>query len=94
MRSREFTSRIAKGDNVSIAGPSGCASRPCCRLGLLDSPTDGSYLLNNRPSPSSPRRSGRASATARSCSIFQSFNLIGDLTVFENRRFRHSRTAA
>ena len=76
---------IAKGEYVSITGPSGCGKSTLLSiLGLLDSPTDGSYLLNNEPvAKLSP--SERARIRNREVGfIFQSFNLIGDLTVFEN----------
>jgi len=76
---------IFKGEYVSIAGPSGCGKSTLLSiLGLLDSPTDGTYLLNGRPVQglSLPER---ARIRNREIGfIFQSFNLIGDLTVFEN----------
>jgi putative ABC transport system ATP-binding protein len=76
---------ILKGEYVSIAGPSGCGKSTLLSiLGLLDSPTDGSYMLNGRPVQglSLPER---ARIRNREIGfIFQSFNLIGDLTVFEN----------
>jgi putative ABC transport system ATP-binding protein len=76
---------IKQGEYVSIAGPSGCGKSTLLSiLGLLDSPTDGSYILNGRPVQglSLPER---ARIRNREIGfIFQSFNLIGDLTVFEN----------
>ena len=76
---------IKEGEYVSIAGPSGCGkSTLLSLLGLLDSPTQGSYLLNEKPVAglSLPER---ARIRNREIGfIFQSFNLIGDLTVFEN----------
>jgi putative ABC transport system ATP-binding protein len=76
---------IQQGEYVSIAGPSGCGKSTLLSiLGLLDSPTDGTYLLNNRPvqALSLPER---ARIRNREIGfIFQSFNLIGDLTVYEN----------
>ena len=76
---------IGKGEYVSIAGPSGCGKSTLLSiLGLLDSPSEGSYLLNNRPVAELPA-SERARVRNREIGfIFQSFNLIGDLTVFEN----------
>src|SRR5262249_33437646 len=76
---------IAKGEYVSIAGPSGCGKSTLLSiLGLLDSPTDGSYLLNGNP-VQGLNLSERARIRNREIGfIFQSFNLIGDLTVFEN----------
>src|SRR6187397_58825 len=77
--------QIDKGEYVSIAGPSGCGKSTLLSiLGLLDSPTEGQYLLNNRP-VAELAASERARVRNREIGfIFQSFNLIGDLTVFEN----------
>jgi putative ABC transport system ATP-binding protein len=76
---------IARGEYVAIAGPSGCGKSTLLSiLGLLDSPTQGSYALNSRP-VASLKASERARVRNREIGfIFQSFNLIGDLTVFEN----------
>src|SRR5213082_1630668 len=76
---------IRKGEYVSIAGPSGCGKSTLLSiLGLLDSPTEGSYTLNGQP-VASLDHSERARIRNREVGfIFQSFNLIGDLTVFEN----------
>jgi len=76
---------INKGEYVSIAGPSGCGKSTLLSiLGLLDSPTEGQYLLNNRP-VAELAASERARVRNREIGfIFQSFNLIGDLTVWEN----------
>jgi putative ABC transport system ATP-binding protein len=76
---------IGKGEYVSIAGPSGCGKSTLLSiLGLLDSPTDGEYLLNDRP-VAGLVASERARVRNREIGfIFQSFNLIGDLSVFEN----------
>src|SRR5574340_15019 len=77
--------QIDRGEYVSIAGPSGCGKSTLLSiLGLLDSPTEGQYLLNNRPVAELPA-SERARVRNREIGfIFQSFNLIGDLTVYEN----------
>ena len=77
--------KIGKGEYVSIAGPSGCGkSTMLSILGLLDSPTEGSYIFNSRP-VESLSHSQRARIRNRDIGfIFQSFNLIGDLSVFEN----------
>ena len=76
---------IRQGEYVAIAGPSGCGKSTLLSiLGLLDSPTDGTYTLNGRPVQglSLPER---ARIRNREIGfIFQSFNLIGDLTVYEN----------
>jgi putative ABC transport system ATP-binding protein len=76
---------IGKGEYVSIAGPSGCGKSTLLSiLGLLDTPSDGTYLLNGRP-VTALSASERARVRNREIGfIFQSFNLIGDLTVFEN----------
>ena len=76
---------VAKGEYVSIGGPSGCGKSTLLSiLGLLDSPTEGQYLLNNRP-VAELAASERARVRNREIGfIFQSFNLIGDLTVYEN----------
>lgn len=76
---------IYKGEYVLISGPSGCGKSTLLSiLGLLDSPTEGSYWLNGKAVEDlSPTE--RASARNREIGfIFQSFNLIGDLSVFEN----------
>src|SRR5207342_321385 len=76
---------ISRGEYVSIAGPSGCGKSTLLSiLGLLDTPTKGSYTLNSRQvADLSP--SERARVRNREIGfIFQSFNLIGDLSVFEN----------
>src|SRR5204863_3543405 len=76
---------IHAGEYVSIAGPSGCGKSTLLSiLGLLDTPTEGSYVLNNRSVADLPL-SERARVRNREIGfIFQSFNLIGDLTVYEN----------
>src|SRR5207249_11657430 len=76
---------IRKGEYVSIAGPSGCGKSTLLSiLGLLDSPTEGNYTLNGQP-VANLDHSQRARIRNREVGfIFQSFNLIGDLTVFEN----------
>ena len=76
---------IKPGEYVSIGGPSGCGKSTLLSiLGLLDSPTDGSYRLNAKPVQDLDM-SQRARIRNRQIGfIFQSFNLIGDLTVFEN----------
>jgi putative ABC transport system ATP-binding protein len=76
---------IHRGEYVSIAGPSGCGKSTLLSiLGLLDSPTEGMYVLNGRPVATLPTAE-RARVRNREIGfIFQSFNLIGDLTVYEN----------
>src|SRR5881628_645897 len=76
---------IEKGEYVSIAGPSGCGKSTLLSiLGLLDTPTEGEYMLNDN-SVENLSLSQRARIRNREVGfIFQSFNLIGDLTVYEN----------
>jgi putative ABC transport system ATP-binding protein len=76
---------VAQGEYVSIAGPSGCGkSTLMAILGLLDSPTEGEYRLSGEP-VANLSASQRARIRNRQVGfIFQSFNLIGDLTVYEN----------
>jgi putative ABC transport system ATP-binding protein len=76
---------INKGEYLSIAGPSGCGKSTLLSiLGLLDTPSDGTYLLNSQP-VQSLTLADRARIRNREIGfIFQSFNLIGDLNVFEN----------
>jgi len=77
--------KINRGEFVAIAGPSGCGKSTLLSiLGLLDSPTEGDYKLNGKP-VANLDHSERARIRNREVGfIFQSFNLIGDLTVFEN----------
>ena len=76
---------IARGEYVSVSGPSGCGKTTFLAiLALLDTPTSGRYWLNGRPTD---RLSPSERARVRNLDvglIFQSFNLIGDMTVFEN----------
>jgi putative ABC transport system ATP-binding protein len=76
---------ISKGEYVSIAGPSGCGKSTLLSiLGLLDTPTEGSYVLNSRPA-TALSLSERARVRNREVGfIFQSFNLIDELNVYEN----------
>ena len=76
---------INTGEYVSIAGPSGCGKSTLLSiLGLLDTPSDGTYLLKGEP-VTKLTLTQRARVRNREIGfIFQSFNLIGDLTVFEN----------
>jgi putative ABC transport system ATP-binding protein len=77
--------QIRKGEYVSIAGPSGCGKSTLLSImGLLDSPTEGTYLLNGKP-VENLSTSERTHIRNREIGfIFQAFNLIGDLTVYEN----------
>ncbi|MGD2134839.1 MAG: ABC transporter ATP-binding protein [Gemmatimonadales bacterium] len=76
---------IEEGDYVAVAGPSGCGKTTLLSIiGLLDTPTDGDYTLAGEPVQSlTPTQ--RAYVRNRQIGfIFQAFNLIGDLTVYEN----------
>jgi putative ABC transport system ATP-binding protein len=77
--------RIEKGEYVAIEGPSGCGkSTLLAVLGLLDTATSGSYTLNGTP-VANLNREQRARIRNREIGfIFQAFNLIGDLSVYEN----------
>ena len=76
---------IQQGEYVAIAGPSGCGkSTLLAILGLLDTASEGTYMLNGNQ-VANLSLSERARVRNREIGfIFQSFNLIGDLTVFEN----------
>src|ERR1700728_3694015 len=76
---------VHKGEYLSISGPSGCGkSTLLAILGLLDTPSDGVYSLNSKP-VQNLKLSERARIRNREIGfIFQAFNLIGDLTVYEN----------
>jgi putative ABC transport system ATP-binding protein len=77
--------QIRRGEYISIAGPSGCGKSTLLSiLGLLDTPTEGSYDLNGQ-SVANLSFAERARIRNREIGfIFQSFNLIGDLTIYEN----------
>jgi putative ABC transport system ATP-binding protein len=76
---------IKQGEYVAISGPSGCGKTTLLSLlGLLDTPTDGTYMLDGHE-VAKLDASDRARVRNRQIGfIFQAFNLIGDLTVYEN----------
>ena len=76
---------IKAGEYIAIAGPSGCGkSTLLAILGLLDSPSNGTYLLKGQP-VEGLTLAERARVRNREIGfIFQAFNLIGDLTVYQN----------
>jgi putative ABC transport system ATP-binding protein len=76
---------IRAGEYVAVCGPSGCGKTSLLSiLGLLDSPSEGSYVLAGEPvSTLTPAQRARVRARAIGF-IFQAFNLIGDLTVAQN----------
>jgi putative ABC transport system ATP-binding protein len=76
---------IDRGDYVSIAGPSGCGKSTLLSvLGLLDSPTGGKYFLNGKDVSQIPASERTKIRNREIGFVFQAFNLIGDLTVYEN----------
>jgi putative ABC transport system ATP-binding protein len=76
---------IREGEYVAINGPSGCGKTTLLSiLGLLDTPSEGNYLLEDKPVANlSPAERARI-RNRRIGFVFQAFNLIGDLTVAEN----------
>jgi putative ABC transport system ATP-binding protein len=81
----DITLDIGRGEFVAVSGPSGCGKSTFLSvLGLLDTPTAGRYWLNGR---ATDRLTPAERSRARNLDVglvFQSFNLLGDLTVFEN----------
>jgi putative ABC transport system ATP-binding protein len=76
---------IQSGEFVSIAGPSGCGKTTLLSiLGLLDSPSGGKYLLDSEPVENLSAGQRAKIRNQAIGFIFQAFNLIGDLTVYEN----------
>src|SRR5438094_3105708 len=76
---------IKQGEYVSIAGPSGCGKTTLLSLlGLLDTPTDGTYLLEGAPVANLSAAERARIRNRRIGFIFQACNVIGDLTVYEN----------
>ncbi len=76
---------IRAGEYVAVCGPSGCGKTTLLSIvGLLDTPSEGSYVLAGEPvSGLSPSQRARVRSRAIGF-IFQAFNLIGDLTVYQN----------
>ena len=81
----DVTVDIARGEYVAVSGPSGCGKSTFLSIiGLLDTPTTGRYWLNGRATDSlSPGERARVRNLDVGL-VFQSFNLIGDMTVYEN----------
>ncbi|HYM79024.1 MAG TPA: ABC transporter ATP-binding protein [Candidatus Dormibacteraeota bacterium] len=76
---------IRKGEYVAMSGPSGCGKSTLLSIiGLLDTPTGGSYRLNDQPLENLNFAERSRIRNQQIGFIFQSFNLIGDLTVYEN----------
>src|SRR5437868_163230 len=76
---------IAKGEYVAMSGPSGCGKSTLLSIiGLLDTPTEGKYSLNGKTVENLDFAERSRIRNQEIGFIFQSFNLIGDLTVYEN----------
>jgi putative ABC transport system ATP-binding protein len=76
---------INKGEYVSIAGPSGCGKSSLLSImGLLDSPSEGAYFMDGTPVAELSRAERTRIRNKEIGFVFQSFNLIGDMTVLEN----------
>ena len=76
---------ILRGEYVAIAGPSGCGKTTLLSiLGLLDSPTSGRYLLDGTPAENLTAAQRAQVRNQAIGFVFQAFNLIGDLSVYEN----------
>src|SRR5512142_2800517 len=76
---------VSKGEYVAMSGPSGCGKSTLLSIiGLLDTPTSGSYMLNGKPVENLDFADRSRIRNQEIGFIFQSFNLIGDLTVYEN----------
>ncbi|HUL14985.1 MAG TPA: ABC transporter ATP-binding protein [Terriglobales bacterium] len=81
----EIHLEIHRGQYISIAGPSGCGKSTLLSiLGLLDSPTGGNYSLNGKDVANLTAAERTRIRNREIGFIFQAFNLIGDLTVYEN----------
>jgi putative ABC transport system ATP-binding protein len=76
---------IGRGEYIAISGPSGCGKSTLLSiLGLLDSPSAGEYRLDGRPVASLGAKERAHTRNRQIGFIFQSFNLLGDLSVIEN----------
>lgn len=77
--------QIAKGEFVAIMGPSGCGKSTLLNiLGLLDNPTEGRYFFDNQQAGHLKERQRTQMRKGNIGFVFQSFNLIDELNVFEN----------
>lgn len=81
----EVTFQVAEGEFVAIMGPSGCGKSTLLNiLGLLDSPTSGQYLFRGEEISGYNEKQRARLRKEKIGFIFQNFNLIEELTVFEN----------
>jgi len=82
---RDVNFEVARGEFVAVNGPSGSGKTTLLSIcGLLEAPSEGAYVLNGHDVSHLPAASRAAVRNREVGFIFQSFNLIGDLTVFEN----------
>ncbi|WP_029905005.1 ABC transporter ATP-binding protein [Prevotella sp. 10(H)] len=76
---------VSKGEFIAIMGPSGCGKSTLLNiLGLLDNPTSGQYLLDNNEVGNLKEKNRTLTRKGNIGFVFQSFNLIEEMTVFEN----------
>jgi putative ABC transport system ATP-binding protein len=81
----EISFDVAKGEFVAIMGPSGCGKSTLLNiLGLLDNPTSGNYLLDGIEVGNLKEKERTRARKGKVGFVFQSFNLIEEMTVYEN----------
>ncbi|MCX6321139.1 MAG: ABC transporter ATP-binding protein [Bacteroidia bacterium] len=81
----KVTLNVKEGEYVAVMGPSGCGKSTLLNiLGLLDNPTSGSYIFNGTEVANLKERDRTIFRKGNIGFVFQSFNLIDELTVYEN----------